>query len=380
MNLRAELDRIADSASPLSPDAADRALTKARRQRRYVQAPLVMATIALAVVGGLAIRPNLVGTDIMPAAPWGKRIEIPATADNLPAQGVGPARLAYVWSCRASQAVTPDCVEARIMTEDNKHWAVPDARPSTNSGETPYQEAISVSPDGNQIAYIRGDWIVLRDLASGKVTPLFELAATSYRRAMWSPDSKALAFNLTVRDKSQTKLVDTVTGKVTATLKDGWIMGLPNAGALTPFDTLPTPEDLTMVDRTGAAQGTIPNAFTQVRHRGGATGLISPGGGHVAVVMGPEEELDQRVRAVRVDPPKVPVWIGNGFEDDKADRDSILGWLDDERILIASDYLGPTPWRQKLTVFEAETERSSPFTEIVGYTIQDSISVATDLL
>ncbi|MBM7790817.1 PD40 domain-containing protein [Tenggerimyces flavus] len=373
MNLREELDRIAENAPPLSPAAADLALTRARR-RRYVQAPLVVAAVAMAVVGGLAIRPNLFGTDFVPAAPWGKRIEVPATADNLPAQGVGPARLAYATSCGGSPTATPDCVEPRIMTEDNKHWAVVDARPSTNG-----KEAITVSPDGKQIAYTRGDWLVLRELASGTVTPLFELEDTTYGRAMWAPASKAVAFNLTVSGKSQTKLVDVMTGKVTATLKDGWLLGLPNAEALIPFDTLDE-QELPMVDRTGVTRGTLPNALSLTRDRSGATGLVSPDGKHLAVVMRAVVDDPAQIRTLRLEPPRVPIYIGMGSGDGDADRHSVLGWLDNERVLISNGYLDDSRSRQELVVVDAETEQESPFTEVVGSTVQDSISVATDLL
>ncbi len=374
MNLREELDRIADSAAPLSPAAADLALTRARRHRRYVQAPLVFAAIAMAVVGGLAIRPDLSGTDLMPAAPWGKRIEIPATADNLPAQGVGPARMAYVRSCGPSLAVTPDCGEARVMTEDNKHWAVPDARPSTNGNQ-----AITVSPDGRQLAYTRGDWLVLRELASGTVTPLFELEGTTYGRAMWAPDSKAVAFNLTVSGKSQTKIVDAMTGKVTATLKDGWLLGLPNSDALAPFDTLDLHE-LPMVDRAGATKGKLPNALSTTRDRSGATGLVSPNGKHLAVVMRAVVDDPAQVRTLRLEPPGVPIYIGTGSGDEDADRHSVLGWLDDERVLISNEYLDDSRSRRELAVVDAESEKETRFTEVTGSMIQDSISVATDLL
>lgn len=367
MNLRAELDRVAESAPRLSAGAADTALTKARRHRRYVQAPLVVAALALAVVGGLAIRPTLFGTDFVPAAPWGKRIEIPATADVLPAQGVGPARMAYTVSCGP-----PDCIETRIMTEDNRHWTVPDS-PSTNG-----EQAVTVSPDGRRIAYIHGDWVMLRELSSGEGTSLFDLDATTYERAMWAPDSDAVAFNLTVSGRAQTKIVDTTTGQVTTT-KDGWLLGLPGEDALAPLDTADQ-EELPMVDRAGVPKTTLPNSISMTKDRSGATGLIAPDGKHLAVVFRAAQDDPEEFRTMRVDAPNIVIFVGSGFGDEDADRHSVRGWLDNERVLISNGYGAGSRSRQQLVVVDAETERESRFTEVVGATIQDSISVATDLL
>lgn len=388
MNLRDELDRIADDAPPLGHDAADRALRNARRHRRRVQLPIAGAVVALAlaVIGTAVVRPALIGLDFGPAETWKERTEIPATAEPLPAKGVRPARMAYLWTCSVNLLERKHCVEARVMTQDNRHWVVPEARPRKPTRESPYDPAIVLSPDGEKLVYTDGPRFVLRELMSGKVTELVTIPtddAIFFGDMAWAPDSRWLVLYFGGGEDQRSTLIDVTTQRVIPL--EGWPVGLPNGADVMAFTDAGRMDEgmvLHLRDRSGASKGTIPTSVLGAPGPFTPEGMMSPDGDLAALEYRPGPHNPPRITVVGIEPTRAIDQIN--FDTRAAlPHPYVLGWLDDSRFLYVAHWMEEAwvlPTRHTLQVYDAAGATTRPLTELVGNPQPGTVSVATDLL
>lgn len=209
--LNDNLREWAADAPPLG-DIAARAMAQSRLRRRRVwtrtvplAAAAVLTTVAVLIAGlwGTWIGGDRNGLPVVNGARWEK---IPAPARPpapLPADGVGPAVAGYVPGCSnaVGQAAWLRCLGWRLVTADGRQWQVTNAYPPSEWMHMRDDVgALAVSPDGEQIAYIRKDRVlVVRDLASGTVRDVLTVRkrVLAYARIdlSWSPDGRWLAMD-----------------------------------------------------------------------------------------------------------------------------------------------------------------------------------------
>ncbi|MBO2446732.1 hypothetical protein J4573_06495 [Actinomadura barringtoniae] len=241
-------DALNELAAGAPPEvSADRVLDGARRRRRIrlIAVPTVAAAAAAAILIGTALvegrteppRPAERPDPPLVTEP-GKILNPPGVLPGpLPKGKVEPIVYAFLDHCRGKNlkettSVTGDCAQWRLVGRSGKQWRLPDGvgsravRPDDYmSGDAP----LEISPDGRRIAYYRAkdQCIVVRDLTSGKVTPVGpRWVPSAIPSLMFSGDGTRLALN--PRDETRTSrplLGDVRTGTSTA-LPSGTVIGL----------------------------------------------------------------------------------------------------------------------------------------------------------
>jgi hypothetical protein len=192
-DLKTLLDEVASEARRY--DVIDRAVTRARRRRRWTQAAPVAAGLAMLVFLGGGWLWFGREAALPPAAPDAPGAS--AARDWLPASitvpvnhptplptnhGVGAASLAYQpLSLDGRPNEDPGWI--LVTPAGKQYWIEPTRRDE-------HQDAMSLSPDGRWLLLLRGNSLVLRDLTGTTERPVNDRGAT---RAFWSPDGRWLA-------------------------------------------------------------------------------------------------------------------------------------------------------------------------------------------
>ncbi|RFU40238.1 hypothetical protein DZF91_18360 [Actinomadura logoneensis] len=303
--LRGALDELAEDA-PTRVNAA-RVLTAARRRRRLrlIAVPSATALTAAAAVlvgtataGGGADHP---GPAERPDAPLATRTDAPlATRPGeilnprgvlpgpLPAGKVEPVVYGFLDHCgwlrpKGAASASGACAQWRLVGRSGKQWRLPDGVGSRAVKPRDYMSAdtpLAISPDGWRIAYQRAkdQRLVVRDLSSGKVTPVGPpTAPTDVPQMMFSGDGTHLALSSQANPGARASLVDTRTGAATA-LQAGTVIGVSrDASTIVQGDIWDREKPLTVSGQDGAVRARV-RVAPKVDLRGINGNALSPDG------------------------------------------------------------------------------------------------------
>ncbi|RMI36098.1 TolB family protein, partial [Actinomadura harenae] len=207
---------------------------------------------------------------------------------RLPEGKVEPIVFAFLDHCRlkspkATTDAKGECAQWRLVGRSGKQWRLSDGIGSRVVKPRNYMNAdapLTISPDGWHIAYYRAQdqRLVVRDLTSGKVTPVSRSALPAdVPQMMFSGDGSHLALNSAEPHNSAATLVDTRTGAVTP-LRAGTVLGLSRDGStVVQGDIRNKRAPLTVSGPDGSVRATV-RLDPKVDLRGMAGNALSPDG------------------------------------------------------------------------------------------------------
>ena len=198
--------------------------------------------------GGVRLTGNLEGDT--PSKPFGGGEEIAISPDG---------RTVY-FALREAGRIEATSTNLDIFSSPSDGSGSPVNLTDANDG---MDNLPAVSPDGRTLAYFAmarptyeadRQVLMLRDLASGKVTALTQAWDRSVGSIEWARDGRSLLVTATDTLEEPVFRVDARSGKVTRLTREGHfanVHALPNGGAIATMNSVMAPDDLFRLDRRG---------------------------------------------------------------------------------------------------------------------------------